>query len=180
MKLLQKRSSAIAVFIVIVVAFTILGMNRSISKAVKETEEMFYSGGPLAEGYTERSIDSQLAERMNAALGLVTLANNQTGLEREASAIRDARQALENADSISDKSKANIMLTEAVTDLLDSSFDSSSAAAQNYISSFNGAQTFIESMAYNKKVAEFEDSVLPFPLSVLRIFVFAGHAEPFA
>ena len=64
MKALQKRSNAVIVLVVVIIAATLFGMIRSANGAAAAVEKRFYSGVYLTDGkYTEPSIQQQRDNR---------------------------------------------------------------------------------------------------------------------
>ena len=183
MEVLKKRSTAAFVLAAVIVVFTVLGINLSAGRVAEKTEKMFYEGVYLKdEGYTEKSIQSQLENRIKAAMGLITLTSDDAALSDETAALRDAREALYNAESIGEKFEANERLEVAYKALSDAmpAEIAESDAAKSYLSTMSGAQSVIERSAYNAEAEKAAKSVLGGVLMPLRLLVFGGSIEYFA
>jgi len=186
MKILKSRGAAAAIAVIIVVLATLFGVHRSVGAQIEKLEQTFYDGVYIEKGdYTETSIASQLAQRSNAANGLVSVAGGFDALQAETKAMREARNSLIEAERISEMYDANIMLQDAYEALypllLDQDLsENQRAAAENYRSTMDGAQAVIDRSAYNEAVEEFESGILgAFPVNLLKYPAFAGSPEKF-
>ncbi len=166
MSVLKNRKFAWCVLVAVVILFTFFGIRRSLSKLSAETENMFYNGVYLEkEGYTSASIETHLQKRIEASLGMITVASNYDGLKSLTDDLRAAREELMDADTISEKYDANVKLEaalNAVTKKLDSVGVSPSDLDDysDYSSTLSGAQYAINSNACNSKVDEYYKNVL--------------------
>ncbi len=183
MSILKKRSAASTVLVVVVLLFTVIGMNRSVARAAAKTEKMFYEGVYLAgDDYTEKSIESQLNNRISAANGLLTLVSDLESLSAETVALRSAREELIRADTIGKKYDANKKLESAYKALASAMpIDiASTSAAKSYLSNLSGAQHVIERSAYNDEAKKTNDSLIGGVLYPLRFLIFTDFADYFS
>lgn len=178
MTFLKKQSTAIIITIVVAIVFSFIGSTRSLSKLSGEVEAMFTEGVYIEdENYMQPSIQSQLDKRIDAALGLMTVANHYPELEDEVKPFRGARGELIDAVETSRKFLANEALSKTGADLI-AALDTvelsndDSEAADSYISTFNGSQGVIEKSEYNGKVSEYIRTAQAFPAN---IFGFLAH-----
>ena len=165
MKFLKNRKIAILITVVVAVAATLIGVNRSLSRLSRDIEQMFYDGVYLeSEKRQQQSIDSQIEKISATALNLATLLENHPGLESESASVLNARKDLINAGSIRDKGSALSKLENAfnglvtATDSIPDLGERESAALAEHRKTYDGASIFIEgSLApeYNSKVDDF-------------------------
>ena len=181
MEVLKKRPVAVTICVIVCVVSLLLGVHLSVNRRLGKLEDAFYNGVYSKEsGYTLPSIQQQLDERYNAAIGIISLIPSDL-----ASDLRNACNKLIEADSISEKAQANKDLQFAYEDVLlkidISMFDERTLCGFNdYCSTMDNAQLLIERSGYNEAAAEFEENVLgAFPLSILRYPAFAGTPEFF-
>lgn len=184
MSYLKKRSTAVLIAAVVIVFGTLLGVFLSLSRETAKIEAQFYKGVYLkADKYTQTSIQSQLDKRTDAALGLMTEAKKYVFTSDMAQILRQAREALLNADTLPDKYAANIELEKAwkqIYESLTAHADDIPEAVESYVSTLRGAETVIKQSGYNEKVSEFRDKTLSaFPVNILKKLVFADYPEYF-
>ena len=174
MKFLKNRGAAAAISIVLMVVSLFIGVHKSAQNASDKIEKLFYDGTNSAGSENTVSIYDQLTKRADAALGIVTIASNYDSVSEAAEEVRNARNSLLDAESISDMFVKNQSLERSTQQLvtlyrqleLD---ERDSDGLDKYCQRFDGAQTLIEQNTYNDKVTEFNKSVLnAFPLSVLK------------
>ena len=181
MEILKKRTVASAICAVVCVLSLLLGVHLSTSRQLGKLEDAFYNGVYSKEaGYTLPSVQQQLDDRYNAALGIISLIPSELAAD-----IRAACDMLIEADSISEKAAANDELQAAYEAMLlkidVSAFDERTLGGFNdYCSTMDNAQLLIQRSGYNEAAAEFEEDVLgSFPISILKYPAFAGRPEYF-
>lgn len=172
MNIFSKRPVAILTAAVVIAGSTLFGVHRSLSPLVQSTANSFYDGVySEAEGYTTKSIYSQLDALTDASLGLITKCSD--AFPEECSSMRSARsELLETMDSrdVSDMYDAFKSLCESYNGLRDaisgSSLENDSAVA-DYTSTFTGAQAVIAASGYNAAVRSLESDTLGvFPANI--------------
>lgn len=164
MKFLKNR--VVAYILAVLCSLTALlgGTSISVKKQSAKIEQLFYTGVTY-DGYLHPSADTQLKDRCNAALGIISMMDNDDVRD-----LYDARNELMDAESISDKYLSNYKLQLAYERL--KPFIGSSAAEKEYCEIMDGAQSLILSSGYNDKVLEFENDILSsFPLNIIKFFV---------
>lgn len=186
MEKLKTRSTATAIAVVIVILATIFGVHRSVNAQVKKAENAFFTGVYLEdEGYYEKSIESQLEQRANAANGILSIAAGIDSIKDETDDLRKARESLLEATKYSAKYNANEKLQKAYEKLLPvlekQEFpENMSSALKSYCTTMNGAQTVIERSHYNDSIDEFKhDTLGTFPVSLLKYIAFTDAPEKY-
>ena len=182
MEVLKKKPVSVTICVIVCIVSLLLGVHLSVNRQLGKLEDAFYNGVYSKEaGYTLPSIQQQLDERYNAAIGIISLIPSEL-----ASDMRVACDHLLEAGSISEKATANKTLQTAYEEMLlqidISVFDERTLGGFNdYCSTMDNAQLLIERSGYNEAAAEFEKDVLgSFPLSILKYPAFAGTPEFFA
>ena len=175
--LLRKRGVALLITIIVLIASTLMSVNRSLGAECRNIEDGFYNGVYVnADGYVHKSIYSQLRQRCDAANGLISLADGYDELSDEVDALRDAREILLrglNDDSIFGMRSANDALTPAFNTLKSALAEyglgeNIRSAFDDYVSTFEGAQNVIDNSGYNESVLEFNRKTLNvFPANIL-------------
>ena len=181
MSILKKTSTATIICVVICVLSLILGTHLSAGRQLNKLEDAFTHGVYSKEaGYTLPSIQQQLDERYDAAIGIISLIPSEL-----ASDMRSACDMLLEAGSISEKAFANKTLQFAYEDMLlkidPTFFDERTLGGFNdYCSTMDNAQLLIQRSGYNEAAAAFEEDILgSFPLSFLKHIAFVGTPEYF-
>lgn len=181
MSILKKTSTATVICVVVCIISLLLGVHLSVNRQLNKLEDAFTHGVYSKDaGYTLPSIQEQLDERYDAAIGIISLIPSEL-----ASDLRIACDMLLEAGSIPEKYAANTALQAAYEDMLAnidiSVFDERTLGGFNdYCSTMDNSQRLIETSGYNEAAAEFENSVLgSFPLSILKYPAFAGSPEYF-
>ena len=181
MEALKKRSTATVICVAVCIISLLLGVHLSVNRQLGKLEDSFYAGVySKSAGYTLPSVQEQLDERYDAAIGIISLIPSEF-----ASDIRDSCDWLLEAETFSEKYDANVALQAAYEDMLQnvdlSMFDERTLGGFNdYCNTMDNAQRLIENSGYNEAAAEFEDEVLgSFPLSILKYPAFAGRPEYF-
>jgi hypothetical protein len=178
----KKRSTATVIAVILMAVFLLVGVRRSLGSAADKVSESFYSGVyDTTEKYTRPGIGDLLDERINASLGLISLASGYD-LTDEADALRTSRESLMSAESLHDKYEANEKLT-ADFDALYTALDGQSlsendrSAAEDYNSVMVSTAALIESSGYNEAVESFVSGTLKkFPTVIL--WRLAGVSKP--
>ena len=187
MELFKKRSTAIAVFIVVVIAFTLLGCHRSLGKACRGVEDAFFDKTLLADYGVYTAPGDQLGNSVKLANRLLSVINTDA-MAAEYAAVAQARQALSDAldaRDISDIYDANEALAAAVSsaESLVASGAELPPSSDDYdaiVSDFHSAQRVVTESPYNTLVDDFLSStVRPFPTNVLRILSFTALPEKY-
>ena len=187
MKILKNRSVSVIIAAVVCVITLLIGVHLSIGRQVKAIENSFFTGVEY-DGYVHPSIADQLADRADAALGIISITSAYSSLSDETDSLRSAREALlsTDKDDFYGLYKANEELQKAYETLMSAigssaELDESSAPAmESYTGTMGGAQNLIRSSGYNNAVSEFERTVLrAFPVSILKYPAFAGSPEFF-
>ena len=178
------RRLAVIILIIVICVFTLVGVNRSLSALASDISKGFYDGVYNdSEGYLEKSIQSHLNNRIDAANGMITM--DVPAASDELDALRQARYALMNGETVKDKYEANVLLTEcserAYEALTASSLtDEQATMLGHYISTLRSADKAIEKLSYNDKVDEFYNKTLKtFPVSAFRVLISVDGPEYF-
>lgn len=170
---LQKRSTAATIALIVILAATFLGMVRSANAAAAKVEKLFFTGVYLkTDKYTEPSIQQQLDKRAEAALGLLTVANNEDFLKADAGLLREAREAVLEADTIAEKYAANEKLEKAWRQLYENLVvhaDDVPDSVESYAATLSGAQGAIEKSHYNDAAGQFDAEMSAFPIGLIRM-----------
>jgi hypothetical protein len=170
MDILKSKKTAAAVLCIVIIIFTPIGSKLSLQRAADKVEDMFYDGVYNSdEKYTAGAIDTYLQSRIQASLGLITVGANDASLSEETDALRNARNALLDADSIEEKYQANVLLEEAWNTLYDAiTAKGGDANADAYADTLSGAQGAIAHSGYNEAVAEFTEGTMHrFPANLI-------------
>ena len=165
MSVLKNRKIAVLVAVVVIVVATFFGVNASVSRLTGDIERLFFDGVYIeSEGYMQPSINSQIAKQADAALNLATLLQIYPGWESASEAGLNARRVLLDAEGISEKSRAQHEMEQALVILVEATYRSTElgereidAVAQHW-KSYQGASGYIEGTLapdYNNKVDEF-------------------------
>lgn len=171
MKLLKKPLFAVLLSGVIVLGSTLLNTNVKFGKEVRAVENGFYDG-VYYDGYTHKSIYSQLDVFLGAAGGLASIAEN-VGLD--ASSVSDACNTLRlvmkqgDIDDMGDAyadlaSETNFLLGKLTAAGLEGRY---SDGVDAYGSTLNGAMSVIENSGYNESVRQFCLDNDHFPMDIL-------------
>jgi len=178
MSILKNTKIAALVLAAVILIMTPVGAVRSLNGIADDVEEMFYTGVG-----TPSSIDSYLNDRVKKALGLVTVGADIDAVSAETDALRTAREALIEAETIEDKYIANEMVEKAYNDPLVAIYASTDdldalADADAYATDLENIQGAISKNGYNAKVDEFYDETLGrFPASLFSGLI--SGPEPF-
>ncbi len=186
MKALKKRSTASAVALVVIIAATLFGMIRSANAAARAVERQFEHGVKVTDvngqKYTEKSIQDQLQRRADAALGLLAAVTDDALLKEDADALRKAREALLDADTVREKYAANEKMEATwrrLYETLTARGGELPASVESYASTLRGAQGAIDKSHYNEAVLRFEAEMRAFPAGLLRMLGLVDLPETF-
>lgn len=189
MDIFKKRGTAVTVFVLAVVIFSLIGCHRSLSKACAAVEDGFFDSALLADYGDHTCPGDQINACINYANRLLSVINGADALADSYAAVRDSRQALADAmqsGDISDIYAANQTLYQAVSDL-DAEVQSGASLPESnddyasIVSDFFSAQRVISASAYNDYVDDFiQTTIRPFPTNVLRALSFVSLPEKFA
>ncbi|MBR6951568.1 MAG: hypothetical protein IKH56_07535 [Oscillospiraceae bacterium] len=183
MSVFSKRSTAAVITVVLCVLALVIGVRRSVGRRAADILDQFESGvRSETAGYTLPSVSAQLEARSNAALGLISLSGPYGDLTEKADAVREAREALLSAGSISARSEANAALAAACDALIPGleavlTDPDRISALKDYAGVMSNTARLIETSGYNELVSDFRSNVLGlFPVSIL--YRIAGVAVP--
>ena len=178
MSILKKTSTSTVICVVVCIISLLLGVHLSVNRQLNKLEDSFTHGVYSKEaGYTLPSIQEQLDERYNAAIGIISLIPSE-----HASDLRTACDSLLEAGSISEKFAANEALQNAYDSLpaIDFADERTLEGFNDYCSAMENSQRLIKNSGYNEAAAEFEEDILgSFPLNILKYPAFAGKPEYF-
>lgn len=164
---MNKRSIAIIIAVVVISSSTLIGVRRSVAAEVRQIEAQFYEGVTIKEANNiESAIDLKLDERIDAALGIVTIASNVSSAEIavQTETLRHARLALLDAESIADKYIANAKLEEVYQALIVALKtaalpEHAQAALLSHSQTLESAGAFIKGSHYNQLAEDFTDEL---------------------
>ena len=172
MKLLKNRAVAIIITVVCSISALLCGVHFSLARQCSKIEAGFYDG-VVYDGYKHPSIDEQLSERCAASLGIISMLDDDTAKE-----LTEARRALLDAETISEKCTANDKLQRAYERV--KPFIGTSEAEKEYISAMDNTQRLINDSGYNDSICLYDKTVLnAFPIRLLKNIVNAKLPEGF-
>jgi hypothetical protein len=159
MKILKKRSTAVVIVVILGVLFTLFGARRSLDRAAKNIESLFYNGVG-----SETSIQTYLDNEFKEAKVIYSTASRYLD-DDTVSGFRAAYNALYNAETINEKYICYRTLKEEFSSLTQSmgSVDLEDSVKDYYsthVTNMVNIQRMIDSSSYNEKVSEFENTVL--------------------
>ena len=174
MSVFKNRRTAVIITVIVCLLALVIGVRRSVGKQAADILEQFETGVRSASaGYTLPSVSAQLDARSNAALGLISLANQYGDLSESAGAVRTAREALLSAGSVSARSEANAALAsacDALVPLLEHRLTGADkiSALKDYAGVMSNTARLIETSGYNELVSDFRSNVVGlFPVNIL-------------
>ena len=176
MDFFKKRSTAIAVFVIVAAAFSLIGSRLSLERACRRAEAAFFDADLLdVDGYYTCPGD-QLAYSVDYATRLLTVIGRDGAWADAYEALVQARLGLMDAldaKNIPDIAAADQALAEAVASVravrasgapMPDSYDD----YDEIIAGFEGAQTVLEDPAYSSYILAFREKELgAFPANVL-------------
>lgn len=188
MEIFKSRKTAVAVFVLVVIVFTLIGCHRSLSKACAHVEEAFFDRDMLAGYGTHTAPGDQLENCLKLSNRLLSVIGGSDALSAEYTAVAEARQllaeTLESRD-ISDIYDTNALLVLAVYGV-DEKVQSGVSLPESYddydsiVSDFFSAQRVVSESPYNDYVDDFiRTTVRPFPTNLLRLASFTALPEKF-
>ena len=172
MNFFKNRAVATLIAVLCSLASLFVGVDKSLDRQCKIVEQGFYDGVEY-DGYIHPSINDQLSERCDAVLGLISMLDDDISIE-----LKDARNQLLDAETISEKCTANEALQRAYERI--KPIIGESNAEKAYVSAMDGSQQLIKDSGYNDSVCLYEKNVLnAFPISLLKNIVNAKRPEGF-
>lgn len=174
----KSRRTAIAVFVVVVVVFGLLGCHRSLSRRVREVEDIFFSQ-QLTAPATQLN---EAAKYANRILSAINGAVDDAVYTAVADSRRDLLDALE-ARSIDASYEAAMALAEAVDRAAQAAEGKALDSVEDLdslLSDFDGALRVACNGDYNLAVEQFMNTVANrFPTNILRHLALVAMPESF-
>ena len=180
---MYNKKIAIAVMLLMIIISIPFGGYRSLNKLYKEVNRTFYQGVD-GDGL---GIENDLNNRIDNSYNLVTIAKKY--IDSENDVIKNtlkAREELVNSQSIAEKYRANLSLTEAVEELYTALGDESLGLSdqdktyrRSLYSNLTSRNDTISHDGYNDKAAEFNSTLESFPASLISRLVGINKAELF-
>ena len=188
MDLFKRRSTAVVIFVVTVVLFSLIGCHLSLSRACRAAESAFFDRTRLVDYGSHTAPADQLEDCVKYANRLLSVINGSSALTEEYDALYKARQdladALEGRD-ISDIAAANAALTAAV-EAVDARVKAGAALPPSnddydaIVSDYFSAQRVAASSGYDDYIDDFiRTDIRPFPTNILRPLCFVSMPEKF-
>lgn len=188
MDFFKKRQTAVAVFVLVVLVFSLIGCHISLTRACRRVENAFFDKAQLADYGHYTAPGDQLSACVNYANRLLSVINGSDALTEDYNAVKGSRQALSDAlerRDISDIYTANSALYAAVSAVDEkvragASLRDSSDDYETIVSDFFSAQRVATESPYNEYVDTFiEDTANVFPTNILRRLAFVSLPEKF-
>lgn len=189
MDFFKKRSTAIGVFVVVVILFSLIGCHLSLGRACRKAEAAFFDRSLLRDAGSYSCPGDHLkncADLANRLLSVVGGDNEPyAGAYEQLRAARlDLLDALESRD-IPAAGAASQSLAEAV-EAVKAVKASGAALSESYddyeqiIADLDGAQAALDNNGYNDYILAFREDVLDrFPTGLLRHLAFVDAPETF-
>ena len=188
MNFFKQRKNAIAVFVAVVVLFSLIGCHLSLSRAVHRAEAAFFDKTLLrTDGYYTCPADQleicvALSNRLLSVIGQDgQWAGVYDGLNSSRLALdgalrdRDIKRIASTNQSLVE-AVAAVEATVASGAVLPDSNDDYDAI----IADFHSAQSVLDNNAYNAHIMAFwKDTLTPFPTNILRHLAFVAPPETF-
>lgn len=187
MKLLQNKPTAILIMIVMILAGTLIGSHNSLARLSNKAESVFYSGV----NNDGLCIQSDLDKRSELARNLVAVSSSYLLQDSTAlTLVSSARDQLEAASTIQEKSEANKALEEAVFNLYSLLDKEGITKKEELINNFSKNPTriytdfrsfgdTINHDEYNDYAKEFNEVLTGFPSNMLSKLTFIKPLELF-
>lgn len=176
MELLKKRSTAIVIFVLVVIVFGLAGCRLSMDRACRKAEAAFFDRDLLQSDDYHTCPGEQLEHSVDYATRLLTVIGTDGAWSDAYEALVQARLGLMDAldaRNIPDAGAANQALEEAVAGV-EAVYDSGAPLPESYddidaiLADFHGAQTALDDPAYNDHILAFRDKELgAFPANLL-------------
>ena len=189
MSFFKKRSTAIGVFVVVVVLFSLIGCHLSLGRACRKAEDAFFDRSLLREAGAYSCPGDHLENCVSLANRLLSVVGSGNAPYAEAyEQLRTARLALIDAlDSrdIPAIGQANQALAEAVEAVkaVKASGAALSDSHDDYdviLADFDGAQAALDDSGYNDYILAFREKTLDrFPTGLLRRLAFVDPPATF-
>lgn len=177
MEFFKKRSTAVAVFVVTVIVFTLIGSHLSLSRACKQVEDAFFDKTLLQEDGYYTCPGDQLENCVKLANRLLSVIGSDGEWAEAYANLRDRRLALDAALESRDIAllfEETSLFMDAVADV-EAVRDGGASLPDSYddfdaiISDIYSAQAEAADPAYNNHVQAFIDGTLAvFPTNILR------------
>ena len=182
MNKLDNKRFAVVGMIVLIVLSVFIGAARSLYPMRSEAQQIFFEGIDK-DGL---GIQNDLNKRIELAYNLVTIAHKYCDSDTdEIKAVLSARDELTKSDSIKEKYRANVSLTEATEDLVnDLSSYSLSDKDERYRKEIRddlaSRNEIISSDGYNALASSFNSELSAFPASIIGRLIGVRPLELFA
>ena len=188
MSFFKQRKTAIIIFVIVVVVFSLIGCHRSLSRAVSKVEDAFFDKSLLqADGYYTCPAD-QLKNCVKLSNRLLSVIGKDGQWAQVYDDLKTARLALD--DALGDRdikriANSNQVLVDAVAAVeamveAGATLPDSNDDYNAIIADFHSAQSVLDNNAYNAHVLAFRKEVLtPFPTNILRHLAFVASPETF-
>ena len=178
MNILKNRKTAVVIFIVVVIAFSLIGGHRSLQKACNDVENTFYSETFSVYTSPAKQLD-HAADYANRLLSIVRDDVSQDIYDAIANSRRDLLDALETED-ISAACDASTTLEMAVLALdstaITNNYDDFSTVRSDLLSALSAADT----LGYNDYVDQFCKTTLKtFPANLIAALTGVDTPEKF-
>ena len=165
MKVLEDRKIAVFITVVIAVAATFFGVNKSLKNLYRDVEDLFYNGVYLVDQkYTEPAVYAHIEDCARNALGLATLLQDEPELARYAREVIEARRKLYDAKDIAsisaEYSKMGISFDSLVNTAQSVNLtEREIEAITQYNASYNGARGAVANSSFHEKTTQYSGSV---------------------
>lgn len=171
MKLFENKGICLVLMIVLIAAGTWIGGYKGLNSMYSRAENVFFTG-ERGDGIC---IANDLAERSTAAVNLVTIASNYSGVQNETQAVSAASSELAAALNHSDiavLAEKNQKLDTAMTALYNALGESQLSAQhekyrQSLYADFNSRSDTISHDPYNQYAQDYNQALKGFPASFL-------------
>lgn len=179
MKIFKSRSMGILVLVLCILAGTLIGAHRPLAKMAREASAVFYEG----EDKDGLGIRNDLEERCSIAYNLtVVAARNLEPDDAVITAVRDARNAVLEAETPAAMYRADRKLDETVTNLYNTLNnmtlpDKDARYTPQLYADFIARADMISRSSYNRVAEECNAKLAAFPANILSKLVFISPVE---
>lgn len=178
MSALKSRRTAVAVFVAVVIVFSLLGCHLSLSRRCRAVEQSFFSDS-LTSPATQLNESAKYANRILAVIRGVLDDSLYTAVLDARSALLDALEG-QDISAAYTASEALSAAVEAVEQAAEGVEFDSVEDIDSLFSDFAGALRTARSSEYNDEVDRFMDEVADrFPTNILRRIAFVDMPERF-